>query len=122
MSEAEVGGMEVEAEPSTSISSHFVAMQQMVAERYSDKMVSDMEVCTKWRCVADFLHEEKIKPTCIHWHLLNIHGDQTGDVSTLRQWVMHLSNDAIIAAVKQRITFMDADFHRLLFIAGKMHS
>jgi len=38
-----------------------------------------------------FLHAEKIAPTDVHQHLLNIYGDQTVDVSTVRCWVMCLS-------------------------------
>jgi len=56
------------------------------------KTVSDMEVWMKQRCVTEFLHVEKITPTNIHWHLLNVDGDQTVDVSTVRQWVMRFSS------------------------------
>ena len=69
----------------------------MAAEGQSDKMASDMEVQMKQRCVAEFLHVEKMAPTDIHW--LNIFGDQTNvhkdqrvDVSTVRQWVMCFSS------------------------------
>ena len=64
-------------------------MQQVTAEGQSDKMVSDMEVCMKQRCVTEFLHAEKMAPIDIHQHLLNIYGDQTVDVSTVRWWVVH---------------------------------
>ena len=57
----------------------------MAAEGQSDKMVSDMEVHMKQRCVTEFLHAEKMAPTHIHQHLLNIYGDQTVDASTVRQ-------------------------------------
>jgi len=36
--------------------------------------------------------KKKIAPIDIHWHLLNIHGDQTVDVSTVRQWVVHFTS------------------------------
>ena len=39
----------------------------MAAEGQSDKMVSDMEVCMKQRCVIEFLHAEK---NCARWHSL----------------------------------------------------
>ena len=75
MSEADVGGMVVEVEPSVSIPLHFVAVWQMAAEEQSDKMASDMEVHMKQRCVIEFLHAEKMAPTDVHWGLLNIYGD-----------------------------------------------
>jgi len=46
-SEANVGGMAVEAEPSTNIPLHFVTMQQMAAEGQSDRVASDTELCTE---------------------------------------------------------------------------
>ena len=71
----------------TSILLHFVAVWQMAAEGQSDTMASDMEVCMKQRCVTEFLHVEKMSPTDIHGHLLNVSGDQTVDVSTVMQWM-----------------------------------
>ena len=71
---------------------HFVAMRQMAAQGQSDRMVSEMEVWMKQRCVTEFLHVEKIAPIDIHWCLLNFDGDQTVDVSseavggTFQQW------------------------------------
>jgi len=64
----------------------------MTAEGQSDKMASDMEVRMKQRCVTEFLHAEKIAPNDIHRCLLNIYGDQTVDVSTVRQWVVCFSS------------------------------
>ena len=46
----------------------------------------------KQRCVAEFIHMEKIASIDIYQHLLNIYGDQTVDVSSevvgtvLQQW------------------------------------
>ena len=51
-------------------------------------MASDMEVCTEQRGVTEFLHAEKIPSTDIHSNLLNTDGDESVDVSTLRQWVV----------------------------------
>jgi len=31
-------------------------------------------------------------PTDVHHHLLNVDGDQTVDVSTVRRWVVHFSS------------------------------
>ena len=47
-------------------------------------MASDMEVCMKQGCVTEFLHAEEIAPIDIQWHLLNVYGDETVDVSTVR--------------------------------------
>ena len=54
-----------------------------------DGMASDMEVCMEQRCGIEFLHVEEMAPVAIHRCLLNVYGDQTVDVSTLRQWVVH---------------------------------
>jgi len=43
----------------TNIPLHFVAMWQMAAEGQSDKMVFDMDVHMKQRCVIEVLHAEK---------------------------------------------------------------
>ena len=58
----------------------------------SDKMASDMEVRMKQRCIIEFLHAEKIAPNDIHRRLLNVYGDQTVDVSTVRRWVVRFSS------------------------------
>ena len=65
----------------------------MTAEGQSDKMVSDMEVRMKQMCVIKFMHaEKKIAPNNIHRRLLNVYGDQTVDVSTVRRWVARFSS------------------------------
>ena len=46
----------------------------------------------KKRCVSEFLHAEKIAPSDIHRRLLNVYGDQTVDVSTVRRWVARFSS------------------------------
>ena len=51
-----------------------------------------MEVCMKQRCVTEFLNAEKIAPNDIHRCLLNVCGDQTVDVSTVRRWVVCFSS------------------------------
>jgi len=71
----------------TNIPLNFVAVRQMTAEGQSD-----MEVCMKQRCVIEFLHAEKIAPNDIHRRLLNIYGDQTVHVSTVRWWVARFSS------------------------------
>jgi len=62
-----------------------VAMRQMTAEGQSDKIASDMEVRMKQRCVIEFLHADKNAPNDIHRRLLNVYGDQTVDVCTVRR-------------------------------------
>lgn len=69
-SEADGRGMAAEVEPYTNIALHFVTM--MAAERKSDQMASGTEVRTKRRCVIEFLPEEKMAPTYIPQHLLNV--------------------------------------------------
>jgi len=64
----------------------------MTAEGRSDKMASNMEVRMKQRCVIEFLHAEKTAPSDIHRGLLNVYGDQTVDVSTVRWWVARFSS------------------------------
>ena len=46
----------------------------------------------KQRYVIEFLHAEKMAPNDIHQRLLNIYGDQTVDVSTVRRWVARFSS------------------------------
>jgi len=47
------------------------------AEGQSGKMVSDMEVSVKQRCVNEFLHEEKKERADTHQCLMNVYGDET---------------------------------------------
>ena len=60
----------------------------MAAEGQSGRMVSDVEVWMKQRCVTEFLNAEKTAPIDTHQCLLNFYGDQTVDVSTVRHWVV----------------------------------
>jgi len=82
-SEVDIGGTAVEVEPSANTPLCFAAMWQAAAERQSDRMVSDMEMWMKQRCVTESLHAEKMTPTDIHQHLLYFYGDQAVDVSTV---------------------------------------
>ena len=45
------------------------------------------EVCMKKRCGIEFLCEEETASTGIHQRLLNMDGDQEGDISTARWWL-----------------------------------
>ena len=54
----------------------------MAAEEPSDRTVDDMEVHMKqgWGIECD-CKKKKMAPIDIHWHLLNVYGDQAVDVS-----------------------------------------
>ena len=56
----------------------------MAAERQSDKIVSAMEMYTEQRCGIAFHHVKKMAPTDTHQSLLNVSGDKTADVGTVR--------------------------------------
>jgi hypothetical protein len=64
----------------------------MAAEGQSDKMASNMEVRMNQMCVIEFLHAEKIATNDIYRRLLNVYGDQTTDVSTVRRWAAGFSS------------------------------
>jgi len=66
-------------------------MWKMVAEGQSETIASDIQVHVKQMCATEFLHVEKIVPTDINWCLLNVYGDQPGDVSRVGWWVVHFS-------------------------------
>jgi len=66
--------MTVGVEPSTNIPLCFVFMT--LAEGQCDRVVSDMDVWMKQRCVSEFLHAEILAPIAIHGCLLNIDGAQ----------------------------------------------
>ena len=77
-SEADVGSMAVEVEPSHQYSI------QWNSNRGSDWTNGIWhEVHMKQKCGIEFLHMEKMPPVDIHWCLLNIYGDQTW---ILTQW------------------------------------
>ena len=79
-------------------------------------MVSDMEVHMKHRCGTKFLYVEKMAPIDIHGWLLNIYGDPTVDVITVRWWVMHFSN-ADNSESPSMVHIFTSTACRLLFIA-----
>ena len=87
----------------------------MAAEGQSDRMASDMEVHLKQRCGIECLHVEKMAPTDIHGYMLNVSGDQTVNVSTVRWWVVCFSNSGspLLVQIFMSTTCM------ILFITGK---
>jgi len=78
------GHMAVEVEPSCQYSITFCCVWQKAAEGQCDEMASDAEVHTEQRCVTEFLHADEIAPIGINRCLLNIYGDQTMDVRTVK--------------------------------------
>jgi len=89
----------------------------MAAEGQSDKMVSDMKMHMKQKCVTEFLYADKMDP--LTFLTLNSHGDQIVDVSMVRPWgVCFSSGDSSSGSpLLAQILMMTAC--RLLFIAGK---
>ncbi|KAG8237349.1 hypothetical protein J437_LFUL017327 [Ladona fulva] len=53
-------------------------------------MESDMDAHIKQRCAIEFLTVEEIAPIKIHQHFLKVYGDDTIDVSNVRQWVVKM--------------------------------
>lgn len=98
ISEVDIGSMEVEVP--TNIHNVLFLCKRWQHRGQSDKMASETEVCMKHKCITELLHVEKMAPTDIHQWLLNIYGDQTMKVSRLKYWVLHFSNNAVIATVK----------------------
>ena len=94
----------------------------MAAEEQSDKMISDMEVCVKQRHVIEFPRAEKMAPINTHWWLLDISGDQTLDVSTVRQWVMQFNSSDDSSRAPPPVQIFMSVACRLLFIAEWMQS
>jgi hypothetical protein len=83
--EADAGGMAVEVESARQTFVSFVAVRQIREEEHSGKIASDEEVHTKQRCAVEILHGEGIAPVDIHRRLLNVYGDQTVGVRTVRR-------------------------------------
>jgi len=76
----------------------------MAAEGQSDRMVSDMGVQMKQRCITEFFHvEKKIAPIDIHQHLQNIsrdqigceHSEMVGGVCMFHQWWQSGGNSGV---------------------------
>ena len=91
----------------------------MAAEGQSDTMASDMEVCMAQRCGTEFFLAEKMPLIDTHQYLPNASGDQTVDVSTVRQWVVCFSSDNINSGSPPLVQIVTSVACRLLFIAGK---
>ena len=69
---------------------------------------------------TEFLHAEKKNGT--HRHslmLVNVYGDRTVDVSTVRQWVVHFSSGNINTGSHSLVNTSMGTACRFLFITGK---
>ena len=82
-----------------------------------ERMVSNMQVHTRQRCVTEFILMENTAPIDIQQHLLNVSRDQTVNVSTVRWWVLRFSNGNNGSLLPVQVVTRTAC--RLLFIAGK---
>ena len=91
----------------------------MAAEGQSDKMVSDMEVHMKQRCVTELLHVENIVTIDIHQWLSNVSEDQTMDVSTVRLWVVYFSSGSPNSGSPPLVQVFRSVACRLFFITGE---
>jgi len=58
-------------------------------------------------------------PTDIHLHLLNVYGDQTVGMSTMRQWVVRFSSDLNDSGSPLLVQTVRSAAYRLLLIAGE---
>lgn len=67
---------------------YILLLWQMTAEWQSHRIAFDMEVCMKQRYGIVLLCEQKMAPSDIHQRLLNVCGDWTVDVSSVRWWVV----------------------------------
>jgi len=87
-----------------------------------ERMVSNMQVHTRQRCVTEFILMENTAPIDIQQHLLNVSRDQTVDVSTVRQWVVRFSSGdtgppplvQIFMSVACRLLFIASDDAQLM--------
>ena len=116
MSEENVSGMAVEAEHSHQYPDTFCCHGKDGSRGTDRQNAWHGSTCEGkvW-----LLFESKIAPTEIHWHLLNICGDQAVNVSTLRWWSMNVrsgdsdSGSHLLVQIFMRVAC------RLLFIAGE---
>jgi len=89
----------------------------MAAEGQFDEMTSDMEACMKQRCVAEFIHVEKLHPLTF---IDACYRDQIVNVSTLKWWLMCFSSGNSNTGSFLLVHIFMCTAGRLLFIAGKI--
>ena len=73
----------------------------------------------KQKSVIGFLHVEKMAPTDIHQCLLNVSGDQTVDVSTVKQWVVCFSSSDSDSGSPPLVQIFMSMAYTFLFIGGE---
>ena len=89
------------------------------------------EWCLTWKSIwskglsLNSCVQKKMAPGDIHWYLLNVDGDQTVYVSTVRWWVVHLSSDDNVMKDKPRSErpwrFLQAQHAGTCSLLVKMH-
>jgi len=67
----------------------------------------------------EFFHAGEVAPIDVHQHLLNVDGDKIVDVSTVRQWVVHLISDDHGIGLPPLVQILMSAACRLLFITGE---
>ena len=87
----------------------------MAAQGQSDKMTSAME--SVYGVKIEFLHVEKIGLTDTRWLLLNVDGDLTVDVSTVRRWMVCFNGYNSDSASPLLVKIFTSMSRRLFFIA-----
>ena len=58
--------------------------------------------------------QKKMAPIDIHQHSLNVYGDQTVDVSTVRQWVVHFSSGNSNSGAPAGVDFKNSGMQALV--------
>lgn len=80
----DVGGKAAEVEPPQPVFHYILLPNDRRQQGSLTKWHLMVEVQMNQRCGNESLHAEKIAPTDIHLHLLNVRRDQTVDVFTVR--------------------------------------
>jgi len=90
ISEADADGRALEAEPSWQYSFAFCC--HVTNDSRTDGSLT--ECCLIWKCIWNkgVSLNSPLWKNSIHWHFLNVDGDQSVDVSTVKQWVVCFSS------------------------------
>ena len=97
-------------------------MRQKTAEEQFDKMASVMKAWMRQKCATESFHVEKMAPTDIHRHLLNVFGGQRVNMSTVRQWVMRFSSIMVTLDHLLWCRFLQMQHAGSYLLLVKMHS
>ena len=82
-------------------------------------MAFGLEVHMKQRCVTEFLHEEKIAPFDVHQRLQYVYRDQTIDLNTVTQGVVHFNSGDSNSGSSLVVWMFMSTACRLLYIADE---